>query len=406
MALREGTVPRLNSRSLARPVPDPLLLWFVVVGSVVALLYQGIAIVFGYAMPRLDPPGPPAARAWPRVSAVVAARNEELDLPVCLDGLLSQDYPNLEVIVVDGGSTDRTREVVAARGNRVRLLREPPLPAGWVGKSWACHLGFGASSGDWVLFTDADMRYHPGAVRAAVEWAEREGADLATLGPRIEMGGFWENVVLPFYTQMVLTYLRAPRVNRPDSHAAMANGQFLLVRRSAYEKVGGHEAIRSDVLEDVRLAQQFRNSGLRLRIAWAPELLSTRMYRDRAEMFEGILKTVHGTRFSALRQGAFLAGLVGFFWLPLLVLPVALLWGIPLLAVWGAFLYIALFGKHVAFTRSVRGRAWAGLLYPVAVGYYIALVAVSIARGARRRPVVWKGRSYPVDPTAPVRTER
>jgi chlorobactene glucosyltransferase len=377
-------------------VPEALVLGLIVAGSIVALLYQGLALVFGYGMPRLDPPGPPDGRPRPRVSVVVAARNEERDLPVCLDGLLAQDYPNLEVIVVDGGSTDRTREVARERGGRVRLIEEPPLPDGWVGKNWACHTGFQASSGEWVLFTDADMRYHPTAIRATVEWAERERADLATLGPPIEMVGFWENVVLPLYTQLVLTYFRAPRVNRDDSHAAMANGQFTLVRRTSYEKVGGHAAIRSAVIEDVRLAQEFRRAGFRLRIAWAPELLGTRMYRDRAEMSEGILKTVYGTKFSALRQVAFLAGLVAFFWLPLLVLPLAVLWGLPLLAAWGAFLYLALFGKHVAFASSVRGRAWAVLLYPVAVGYYVVLVAVSISRGVRRRPVMWKGRAYAV----------
>jgi chlorobactene glucosyltransferase len=378
-------------------VPDGLLLLLVVVSSVVALLYQGIAIVLGYAMPRLDPAGPPERRRRPRVSVVIAARNEEEDLPGGLDDLLAQDYPDLEVIVVDGASTDRTREVAIARGDRVRLLEEPTLPAGWVGKNWACDVGFRASSGEWVLFTDADVRYHPTAVRAALEWAKSEGADLVTLGSRIEMAGFWENVVLPFYIQMVLTYFRTPRVNRPDSRAAMANGQFTLVRRAAYERVGGHAAVRSAVLEDVRLAQEFRRAGLRLRVAWAPELLRTRMYRDRSEMFEGLLKNIHGTRFSALRQAAFLVGLVAFFWLPLGVLPLGLLWGLPILTAWGAFLVVALFGKHIGFARGVGGRGWSGLLYPLAVGYYVVLLAVSLSRGLRRRPIVWKGRAYPAD---------
>jgi chlorobactene glucosyltransferase len=374
------------------------LLLIVLVGSLAAFLFQGYAIVMALGMPRLDPPVAAAGGGpWPRVSVVIAARNEELDLPATLDDLLAQDYPDLEIIVVDGGSTDGTRSVALARAPRVTLVEEPALPAGWVGKSWACDVGFRASRGDWVLFTDADMRYHPATVRACVAWAHQEDASLATLAPRFESVGFWEKVVLPFYAQMVLTYFRTPRVNRPDSKAAMANGQFTLVRRAAYEAVGGHRAVRSMVLEDVALAQRFRAAGLRMRVAWAPALLTTRMYRDRHEMFEGLLKHAHGLRFSAARQVAFLAGLIGFFWLPLGVLPLGIAAGVPWLAAWGAVLYLALFGKHVAFARGLQGPAVYGLLFPVAVGFYVALMLTLLGRGLRDRPLEWKGRAYALE---------
>ena len=370
------------------------LLGLVLVGSLVALLYQGIAVVLAFAMPKLGPPAGPVSPAdRPTVSVVIAARNEELDLPDCLDDLLRQDYPELEIVVVDGGSIDRTREIARARSPRVRLIEEPPLPDGWVGKNWACDLGAAGTRGEWILFTDADMRYHPSAVRSTVDWAVSGRADLATLAPMIVTAGFWERVVMPFYAQMVLTYFRTPRVNRPDSRSAMANGQYTLVRRSAYDRVGGHRSVRSAVLEDVALARRFRDAGLALRVAWAPDLLSTRMYRDRHEMFEGLLKNVHGARFSATRLVGFLAGLVGFFWLPLLVLPLGLLWGIPLLAIWGAFLWFALFLKHAGFARSFRESASYGLAFPIAVGYYLVLVSTSLARGLRGRPLAWKGRS-------------
>ncbi len=373
------------------------LLLFVIAGSVTAFVFQGVAIYLALAMPALDPAAPAAPGPRPKVSVVIAARNEELDLPSCLDDLLAQDHPDLEIIVVDGASTDRTREVALARAPQVRLIEEPPLPQGWVGKNWACDVGYRASSGEWILFTDADMRYQPTTVRASVEWAEREQADLATLAPTLVATGFWERVVLPFYAQMVLTYFRTPRVNLPRSRAAMANGQFTLVRREAYERVGGHSGIRSSVLEDVRLAQRFREAGLKLRVAWAPELLSTRMYRDRAEMFEGLLKNVHGLRFSAARQGAFFAGLVAFFWLPFGVLPLGILWGLPLLALWGGVLIFALFAKHVALAHGLRmGAAW-GLTFPIAVGFYLVLLATSIGRGLRRRPLEWKGRTYAIE---------
>ena len=375
----------------------PALLALVLAGAGAALVFQGFAIYLALRMPRLDPLDPDGRAGPGRVSAVIAARNEEIDLGDCLDSLIAQDYSDLEIVVVDGRSTDRTREVAAARGPRVRLLDEPPLPAGWVGKNWACHVGSEAATGRYLLFIDADVRCHPAAVRTTARWAEDEHAALATLAPRIETVGFWEKVVMPFYAQLVLTYFRTPRVNRPDSRAAMANGQYLYVRRDAYEASGGHAAVRSAVLEDVRLAQEFRRRGLRMRVAWSPELLTTRMYRDRHEMFEGLLKNVHGTRFSAVRQLGFLGALVGFFYLPLLALPVGLLTGSWPLVVVGAFLYLALFGKHFAFARGLRSDPAYGLLFPLAVGFYVVLVTTSLVRGIARRPVLWKGRSYPLE---------
>ncbi len=365
----------------------------VVLASVVVLLYQGAAIVFAFQMPQLLP-APPGAASAARVSVVIPARNEETDLPATLDGLLAQEYPNLEVVVVDGGSTDRTRAVADARAPRVRRLDETPLPPGWVGKNWACWTGAEATSGDWLLFLDADVRTHPAAVRTVVAWAETERADLASISPTVEMVGFWERLVIPFFVQMVLTYFRAPRTNLDTSHAAIANGQFLLVRRDAYRRVGGHQAVRSYVLEDVALARRLRAAGARLRLAHAPELATTRMYREPSEMFEGLLKNVHGSEFSAPRMVGFLAGLVGLFWLPLLVLPVGILTGSWLLIGLGAFLWVALFGKHVGFARGSGAPAVYGLLYPVAVGYYVVLVTTSLVRGARRRPIAWKGRRY------------
>jgi Glycosyltransferase like family 2 len=373
-----------------------LPLWAVVAvlaASVVVLLFQGVAIVFAFLMPTLGP-APPGVVPPGRVSVVIAARDEVDDLPSTLDGLLAQDLPDLEIVVVDGGSTDGTPAVIDARAPRVRRVDEPPLPPGWVGKNWACWSGAHAATGDWLLFLDADVRTHPAAVRTVVAWAEAEHADVATIGTRVEMHGVWERVVMPFYVQMVLTYFRAPRVNRPGSTAAMANGQFLLFRRAAYERVGGHASVRAYVLEDVALARRVRGAGLRLRLAHATELAATRMYRNRHDMFEGLLKNVHGTEFSAARQVGFLAGLIGLFLLPLAVLPLGLLVGsVPLIGM-GAFLWVALFGKHAAFAQAVGAGAGYGLLFPVAVAYYVGLVGVSLARGLRRDPVRWKGRSY------------
>ncbi len=373
---------------------DPLLLELTVaVGGLAAVVFQGWAILLAYEMPRLEPL-PPGGGAGEEVAVVIAARNEAEDLGPALDTLLAQDLAPHEIVVVDGGSTDGTHEVLAARSSRVRRIVEPPLPDGWVGKNWACWTGARATSSPWLLFLDADVRLHPAAVRTALTWAERERATIASIAPRLETVGRWERLVLPFYTQMVLTYFRAPHANRPRSRAALANGQFWLVRRADYVALGGHEAVRGSLLEDVALARRVRATGGRLAFAWAPDLARTRMYRNRGEMLEGILKSIHGGTDSAAEKLGFIAGLVGLFWLPLAVLPIGLLLGSLPLALLGLAVALACFGKHAVFSSAVGAPAAYGLLYPVAVGVYLALVVRSLGRGLRGAPVGWKGRTY------------
>jgi chlorobactene glucosyltransferase len=365
------------------------------VAAGVVLLYQGAAILLAYQLVRFGPAPPdPKPVAFGHVSIIVAARNEEEDLGPTLDGLLAQDYPDLDIVVVDGGSTDGTRDVVAERAPRVRLLPEPPLPEGWVGKSWACWTGANATEGSWLLFVDADVRTDPATVRTVLGWAEREQADLATIGVKVEMVGFWERLILPLFVQRVLLAYRPPHMDRPGRRAAMANGQFWLTRRDAYRAMGGHAAVRGNLIEDVAIARRYRDAGLRLRFAWAPLLGRTRMYRDRHEMFEGLLKNVHGVDYSSARLVGLIAGLIGFYLLPLGLLPLGLAVASPVLTGVGAFLYVALFGKHVAFSRAVGAPAAYGLLFPVAVGWYVVLAATSLVRGIRGRQVSWKGRAY------------
>lgn len=374
-----------------------LPLWVVVLLlflSVLVLLYQGLAILFAYQMPELrassDPP------TGPGPSVVIAARNEEEDLPLTLASLRAQTIGLPEIVVVDGGSTDGTRDAVRGRDPTVRLIEEPPLPPGWVGKSWGCWTGSQATRGEWILFLDADVRLDPAAVATVLAWAKRENADLASVGTHIEMGTTWERVVMPFWVQMVLTHFRSPHVNRPGSSAAVANGQFLLVRRTAYDSVGGHASVRSQIVEDVALAQRFRAQGRTLRFAYAPTLARTRMYRTRSDMFEGLLKTMHGGGFSTARQLGRLVGLIGLFLLPLGLLPVGLVTGnLPLIAM-GVILFVALFGKHAAFSKATGAPRRDGLLYPIAVAYVARLLWVSMWRGATRRTVRWKGRRYPL----------
>jgi glycosyltransferase involved in cell wall biosynthesis len=378
-----------------------LPLWvtlLLVAGAVLVLLYQGAAILFAYQLTNLEPlPPTPTPPSRGRVSVIIAARNEADDLGATLDDLLAQDYPDLEIVVVEGGSTDATRAVIAARGSRVRCVDEPPLPDGWVGKSWACWVGAQATDAPWLLFLDADVRTHPAAVRTAVEWAFRDHLDLASIGVRVEMVGFWEKLVLPIWVQRILMAYRPAHMQRARPRAPMANGQFWLTPRSAYVRTGGHEAVKAWIMEDIAIARRYRDLGLTLRFAWSPPLGRTRMYRDYPEMYEGLLKNAHGLEFSAARQTGVLVALFAFYLLPLGLLPLGIFEGNEILIGVGAFLYVALFGKHVGFAASIGSPAGYGLLYPVAIVWYMGVTAVSLGRGIRHRPVTWKGRAYALE---------
>lgn len=382
-------------------------------------LGQGAIVILALRMPDLVPsevPGAtapggarPATPAPVRVSVIVPARNEREDLTGCLDALRAQDWTKeggwMETLVVDGGSTDGTAEVARAHPLAPKVLEEPPLPPGWVGKNWACHRGMQQAQGDLLLFLDADVRLAPAAVRAAVLRQSETGADLLTLASRIVMEGFWERVVMPLYVQFVLLYFVAPRVNHDDSSRAMANGQFMLFTRKGYALCGGHEAVRGAVLEDVSLAQRVKRSGGKVRLFWAPELLSTRMYANREEMDEGILKNLHGTRFSAGRQIGLALAIFVYFLSPFLVLALALagLLAWPWLLV--ALLVIGLTAlKQMGFQGAVRAPRRYGLLYPLGCAYYLGLFGRSLAIGLRGGQVHWKGRAYDMD--APVSEPR
>ena len=363
--------------------------------AVAVLLYQGAAILLAYQMPKLGP-GTAPVPVRPRVSVVIAARDEEDQIGGTLATLLAQDSIDLEIVVAEDGSTDRTREIVESFAPRVRCVTPPPLPKGWTGKNWACWTGAAATNGEWLLFLDADVRTAPSAVRVVLDWALAERADLASIAPRVETVGFWERVVLPFFVQRTLLSFRASHVNRDQSKTAMANGQFWLTPRSTYYAMGGHEAIRGIVQEDVAIARRYRAAGRRLRVAWAPELGVTRMYRDRHEMFEGLLKNLSGSDHDVPRLIADIASVFGFYLLPLALLPFALATGSVLLAGVGAFLYVALFGKHFAFSRALGTPGRYGLLFPLAAGFFLALFTTAASRHLHRAPVRWRGRPYPV----------
>ncbi|MEJ2011190.1 MAG: glycosyltransferase family 2 protein [Anaerolineales bacterium] len=232
---------------------------------------------------------------YPQVSVIVPARNEAGNIESFLQDLGRQAYPTgcYEVVVVNDGSTDATRSralTITDEHPEFDLLDAGPLPQGWLGKPHACWVGAQRAGGDWLCFLDADTRLAPQLLFALMAQAVEADVDLLSLHPRQYMLGFWERLLMPvpFMTLMIL--MDAQAINDPQSPRAMANGQCILIRRSVYDEVGGHRAVHSAVLDDVRLAELVKGAGFRIQLLGGGELIHTRMYSDLPSLWQGLAR--------------------------------------------------------------------------------------------------------------------
>jgi chlorobactene glucosyltransferase len=356
--------------------------------------------------PRIAPPGSPPAPA-PLVSILVPARNEERSIARCVAGALAQRYPRVELLVLDDHSTDGTAAALApfAADARLRLLPGGPLPRGWVGKCNACQQLGAAAAGDWLLFLDADTAPQPGLVAALLAHAEARDLDMLSIFPFLELETFWERAVLPPFLGLITALFPFERLERPDVRPdeVMANGQCILVRRAVYDAVGGHGAVRAEVLEDVRLAQAVRAAGYRVGGAEGMAQLRVRMYHSGAEVAAGLTKNAAagyrsgGARsmLAALRQ---LALAFGPLWL--LGAGAALLLGGAGAAAWATIALGALaLGAALALWGALYRRLYDlsplhAPVWPLGLLAYLLIAMRGIWRVRSGRGVQWKGRVY------------
>lgn len=290
------------------------------------------------------------------VSVIVPARNEEASLGACLESLVAQTDVRFEIIVVDDGSTDRTRDVAQSFPG-LRVVDPGPLPPGWSGKNNALVAGAKEAQGAWLLFTDADTVHRAGSLAGSLAEARRRGAALLSYSPGQEVHGFWEKAVMPvIFAELASTY-RPSEVSDPTSFAAAANGQYILISREAYEAVGGHAAVAASLLEDVDLARAVKASGRKIFFRYGGDEVRTRMYRSFAQLSEGWTKNL------------------------------ALLFRSPVrLAVLRLTEFVLIVGSGaVAFLMGLRGRTQAS----VAVGMLAVILAAFLARRIRKAHFSW-----------------
>jgi len=335
------------------------------------------------------------------LSVVVPARNEAESIRACVASLVRQSEEDFflgrdwELIVVDDASTDATGKI-AGEFAGVGVMEAPALPPGWTGKVNAAWAGAQRACGKWLLFTDADTVHEPGSLRRAIHEAERYHVAMLSYSPRQIVRGLWQRALMPLVFAD-LTQKYPPRlVNHPDSPVAAANGQFLLVEREAYRRIGGHKAVRSDIVEDLELARLAKQAHVGLRFRYAGDAVSTRMYRSFAAMCEGWKKNL-----ALLFPDTLMRGLGKLF-------QAALIFGLPLLAVW-LYLIVARteliwvvalwwfwrLGVHFSRVAKAHFSAADTVLSILGLPLYAWLLLDSWMRKTFHRPVRWKGRDYP-----------
>ena len=226
----------------------------------------------------------------PRVTVVIAAHNEANTIGPCLASILGQGYPNLQVIVANDRSTDGTGEVVRAVARehaQVRCVDIGELPEGWLGKTHAVSVATRQAVGEYLVFTDSDVIWHPSTLAAAVGLARREQLDFLSIWPRVIVASFWERLLLPACAYSLSLWFRRGPSENDQAIPAYANGAFLLVRRDAYDRIGGHGSVPTEMAEDVSLAKRARDAGLRRGLVLGGDMIRTRMHENLGQIIHG-----------------------------------------------------------------------------------------------------------------------
>jgi chlorobactene glucosyltransferase len=357
---------------------------------------------------------PPGGGEWPFVSVIVPARNEQRNLPTLLPSLLSLHYPNYEVIVVDDQSTDSTPQILAewaARDPRLHVVRGEDLPRdeGWMGKPHAMMQGARTAGGRWLLFTDADTEHGPLALSSTIAYALRHGIDLLTIIPDIELVTPSEKLIMPVASMGISILYPFYKVNDPMSSTAIANGQYILVRRDVYDAVGGIERVKDKIAEDLEFGKAVKADGYMLRFADGRHLMSVRMYTNLGEVWEGWSKNVVLSMQGNPAQGVMAAASV----FSVVILPFVLVrWVIRLwraaqqsgraddrlAAGWATaisswFIALPLVYRYRLDRATGLSPAWT-LTTPLGVAIFGVLMLWSLARLLTGRGVTWKGRTY------------
>jgi glycosyltransferase involved in cell wall biosynthesis len=361
-------------------------------------LTHGLRVAYGaFQLPWLRDFAPAADADCPRISLLFAARDEEEKLPAALATLMEIDYPNLEVIAVDDRSKDATPHILdefAAAHPRLRVVHVTELPPGWLGKPHALQKAFEASTGDWLLFTDADVRFKPDVLRRAVTLAKQHNLDHLTLMGDVEMVGFWETVLITFFGMAFHIATDPYRVANPHSRAYIGIGAFQLLKRTAYEASGTHRRLAMEVVDDMKLGKIVKQSGFRSGAGIAQDSFAVRWHAGLGNLVRGVTKNFFaGVGYSVALVAISIAGL--------LLMNVAPILGILFGHGWLQILAAIAFTIAVCFHTGVDIGARVSPLYAFTHPLGAILFSYMLLRSAfvtlKQGGIVWRGTFYPLD---------
>ncbi|HTY81979.1 MAG TPA: glycosyltransferase [Dehalococcoidales bacterium] len=335
----------------------------------------------------------------PLISVLVPARNEESNIRRCLESLRRQDYPNYEVLVLDDGSTDNTAEIVseiAAKDRRIKLFKGEPLPGDWVGKTYACHQLAQKAAGSWLLFVDADTVHEPRMLRGVLELAMQKKVTLLSGFPRQLAGSLPLKIIQPVQYYIILGWLPVWLLHKLGK-PSLAIGQFMFFNAQEYRRMGGHEAVRQEIVEDVSLGIEVgKHNGRHVAIDLSP-VVSTEMYVDVGDAWRGFGKSIQGivamnpVGIVGLIIAATIFYIMPFWWLwrGFFVTGAPLLWRSVVL-----FQVCAMYAMHLMVDLRLREPLISVLFSPVGLAFYILNVMWATVRWAMGAGVSWKERVY------------
>ncbi len=374
-------------------------LWTSLFGSIALLwLVQGIRTVRGMnRLPWLAKVKPLVDAECPSISVLLAARNEAEKLPAALSSMLAQDYPRYEVIAVDDRSDDATPRIleeIACVHPPLKVAHVSTLPPGWLGKPHALELAYRQSTGDWLVFTDADVHFSPDLLRRAVRLAQKEGWDHLTLLGRMDMVGFGEKVALTFFAFGFALGVEPWQASRPASRRYAGVGAFQLVRRDVYEAIGTHRRLAMEVVEDMKLGKLVKQAGYRSGVGIAEDSIRLRWQA-------GLGNIIRGSTKNFFAAASFSLGYITFQVTQLLCFSVAPFAGLLLargMARWFALIsaLIAVTGHAVVAWRTHVSLLYA-LTHPVGGVIFIYMLLRSTVVTLWQRGIVWRDTFYPLE---------
>lgn len=330
------------------------------------------------------------------LSILIPARDEENNLPSCMNSVLSQGECLLEVLVYDDHSTDRTSEIIdeyAVRDSRVRKIKPQELPSGWCGKNFACDRLARESTGEWILFLDADACLASEAAMRVLAETDRRNITLLSCWPSLKLNGFWEKMLMPMLNFVVFTLFPAQlSLVRKDASLGLAHGACLLVRREEYYKIGGHSIVRDQIFEDTRLAQIWRERGEHSLCLDGQHTVQVRMYNSFGEIWSGFQKNFYPAFRRKINFWLFLLFHFILFVFPFIALTVAIF---NSQKIWPIFLAAAsAIMMRLMMAIRFHHPLWSILLHPQAEILLIFLGLSSWWRCRSGKGVEWKGRNY------------